>query len=110
MASEHCAIGRGLAAVRHKDGSRSFTYYTMRSLREEFEVFEGEGTLFGSISSGGFRSIKVVIPDPRVIAAYERLAYSLDQSIEINERESVTLAAIRDALLPKLLSGELRVG
>lgn len=109
MAGEHCAIGRGLAAVRHKGGSRSFTYYTMRSLSEEFEVFEGEGTLFGSISSGGFRNIKVVIPDPRVIAAYERLAYPLDQNIESNERESITLAAIRDALLPKLMSGEIRV-
>ena len=110
MAGEHCAIGRGLAAVRHKGGSRSFTYYAMRSLREEFDVFEGEGTLFGSISSGGFRNIKVIIPDPRVIAAYEWLAYPLDQSIENNERESLTLAAIRDALLPKLMSGEIRVG
>ena len=109
MALEHCAVGRGIAAVRHKGGSRSFTYYTMRSLSEKFEVFEGEGTLFGSISSGGFRNIKVIIPDPRAIAAYERLAYSLDQSIENNERESVTLAALRDALLPKLMAGEIRV-
>jgi type I restriction enzyme S subunit len=35
MAAEDCAIGRGVAAVRHKTGGRSFTYYSMRSLEEE---------------------------------------------------------------------------
>jgi type I restriction enzyme S subunit len=109
MANEKCSIGRGLASIRHKSGSRSFTYCSMLFLKEEFDVFEGEGTLFGSISGDGFRNIKVVIPSPEVVAEFERQVYPLDQSIENNESQIKTLATIRDALLPKLLSGELRV-
>jgi type I restriction enzyme S subunit len=109
MANEKCSIGRGLASIRHKSGSRSFTYYSMLFMKEDFDVFEGEGTLFGSISGDGFRNIKVIIPSQEVVAEFERQAHSLDQSIENNESQIKTLATIRDALLPKLLSGELRV-
>jgi type I restriction enzyme S subunit len=41
--------------------------------------------------------------------AYEGLAAPLDDQIERNERESRYLAQLRDTLLPKLISGELRV-
>jgi len=109
MASEHCSVGRGVAALRHKSGSRSYTYYSMHFMAEEFSVFEGEGTLFGSIGGDSFRGIKVIVLDPRTIVEFERRVFPLDQSIENNEHQSATLAAIRDALLPKLLSGEIRV-
>src|SRR5919197_4168143 len=48
MASEHCAIGRGVAAARHKTGSRSYSYQFMQSLKDVFARFEAEGTVFGS--------------------------------------------------------------
>jgi len=109
MANEKCSIGRGLAAVRHKSGSRSFTYYSMLFLKEEFDVFEGEGTLFGSISGDGFRNIKTVIPSPEIISEFEQKVYSIDQTIENNESQIKSLTSIRNALLPKLMSGEVRV-
>jgi type I restriction enzyme S subunit len=109
MAIEKCCIGRGLASIRHKSGSQSYTYYAMHFLRDDFDVFEGEGTLFGSISSTGFRNIKIVVPPPKVIAEFERRISPLSQAIENNERQNVTLASIRDALLPRLLSGEIRI-
>ena len=37
MAAERCAVGRGVAAIRHKSGSRSFTYYAMGFLKEDFD-------------------------------------------------------------------------
>lgn len=109
MALEKCSIGRGLASIRHKSNSRSYTYYAMNFLREDFDVFEGEGTLFGSISGASFRNIKIVIPSPDLISKFEYHASPLDQEIENNERQNVTLSNIRDVLLPKLLSGEIRV-
>jgi len=109
MALVDCAVGRGVAAVRHRSGSRSFTYYAMRGLRREFDVFESEGTVFGSLSKKDFHRLRVpALPTPEV-ARFEELAAPLDQRIELNERESRTLAALRDALLPKLISGELRI-
>ena len=45
-----------------------------------------------------------------LLKQFERLVYPfMDQSIENNENQSRTLSQIRDALLPKLLSGEIRV-
>jgi type I restriction enzyme S subunit len=52
---------------------------------------------------------KIVVPDPKVADQFSRLVYSLLKMIWAKERESRTLAALRDALLPKLISGELRV-
>lgn len=109
MATEKCAIGRGVASIRHKTGSRSYTYYTMKSLEENFKQFEAEGTVFGSINKTDFQNLKVVIPPSTVVYKFEEICYPLDQMIENNEKESRTLASIRDSLLPKLMRGEVRV-
>ena len=109
MVEEKCSIGRGVAAIRHNTGSRSYTYYTMQSLQEVFSRYEAEGTVFGSINKTDFQTLSHLRPPNEIIEVFERLVYPLDQSIENNENESRTLAQIRDTLLPKLLSGEIRV-
>lgn len=109
MAIEQCAIGRGVGAIKHKSKARSYTYYRMRSLRESFDVFEGDGTLFGSINKDGFEGIRIVVSPLSVLNKYEELARPMDEHIENNEREVATLTDLRNKLLPKLLSGEIRV-
>ncbi len=109
MVGEKCCIGRGVATIRHKTGSRSYTYYAMQFLREDFALYEAEGTVFGAINKTGFQTLSQLRPSDGIIEAFERLVYPLDQSIENNENQSRTLSQIRDALLPKLLSGEIRV-
>jgi type I restriction enzyme S subunit len=109
MASEGCAIGRGVAAARHKTGGRSYSYQFMRSLEDVFERFEAEGTVFGSIGKKDFHAIPCVIPPRDLVTAFERYVLPVDRRSDINESESRTLAVLRDALLPKLISGELRV-
>jgi type I restriction enzyme, S subunit len=51
----------------------------------------------------------VVIPDEKVREAFARICQPLYDQIVANKQQSRTLAALRDTLLPKLLSGELRV-
>ena len=109
MASEDCAIGRGVATARHKSNSRSYTYQLMCALEEVFARFEAEGTVFGSIGKKDFHSIPCVVPPRDLVLAFERYVFPVDSRIESNEYESRTLAALRDTLLPKLISGELRV-
>lgn len=109
MASEDCAIGRGVAAVRHKTGCRSYTYQFMNSISDVFARFDSEGTVFGSIGKKDFHAITHVSPSHDLVLAYEGLAAPLDDQIERNERESRYLAQLRDTLLPKLISGELRL-
>jgi len=109
MAGEDCAIGRGVAAARHKSGSRSFTYQFMRGLEAVFARFEAEGTVFGSISKKDFHAIPCVAPPRPVVVAFEMMVSLGDGRIEATTRETRTLAALRDTLLPKLISGEMRV-
>ncbi|MDY7052080.1 restriction endonuclease subunit S [Limnospira fusiformis] len=109
MAKDKCCIGRGIAAARHKEGSRSYTYYTMQALNEYFARFEAEGTVFGSMNKKDFLSIPCIIPPKTIISTFEKMAFSPDQHIENQEQQTSTLTSIRDALLPKLLSGEICV-
>ncbi len=109
MASEKCAIGRGVAAIRHQSGSRTFTYYSIYQLGKLFLKFEAEGTVFGCINKADFESLSLVMPSLKALNEFDRLVSPVDDRIETNEHEIYFLAALRDTLLPKLLSGELRV-
>lgn len=109
LADERCAAGRGVAAVRHKSGATSYTYAMMASQREAFDVFNGDGTLFGCIGKADFDKMAVLVPPPTTVDAFERIAGPWDAQIAVNEKEARSLAATRDALLPQLLSGEIRL-
>lgn len=109
MAAERCCIGRGVAAARHKSGSRSYTYYFMQALEEVFNSFEAGGTVFGSISKKDFHNIQRVTPPSHLITTFEGLVMPIDEKVFVCEREARNLATLRDTFLPKLLSGELRV-
>ncbi len=109
MATEDSAIGRGIAAVRHKSGSRSYSYQFMQSIDDVFARFEAEGTVFGSIGKKDFHAIACVNPPRELVLAYEARVSPVDDRVEVNERECRTLAALRDTLLPQLISGALRI-
>ncbi|MFP7756214.1 restriction endonuclease subunit S [Thermodesulfobacteriota bacterium B35] len=109
MASERCAVGRGVAAIRHRSGGRSFTYYSMHHLGNYFGKFEAEGTVFGSINKKDFEQLSFIAPSPEVLTAFDRVVSPLDDRIDTNERQTSILAALRDTLLPRLISGELRL-
>jgi len=96
MAFENCCIGRGLAAIRHKTGSRSYTYYLMSYIRKQIQSFESEGTVFGSITKGKFQSIQIIMPPREIITGFEKTVFPLDEQIRNNEKQSFNLAKIRD--------------
>ena len=109
LAWERCCIGRGVAAFRHKSGSSSFTYYAAWALQRELREWEHTGTVFGAINKGELESLKIVEPHPQVVGVFDSLSAPLDMRIRSSFSESRTLAALRDTLLPKLISGEIRV-
>jgi type I restriction enzyme S subunit len=65
------------------------------------------GTTFAEISKKNFKVIPVITPPANTVSAYSQRVKPLYSAIESQSRESLTLAQFRDALLPKLLSGEL---
>ena len=67
------------------------------------------GSTFAEISKKVFRPVSVVVPSEQVLAAYERLVRPAYDRITANTKESASLAQTRDLLLPKLMSGEIRL-
>lgn len=109
VAYEPCCIGRGLGAIRSKDNHQSFVLYTVFSLREKLDMFNGEGTVFGSINRDALNSMPIIIPTKEEIDRFEEIVAPMDAAIRNNYEEICRLEAIRDSLLPRLMSGELDV-
>lgn len=110
VAMEECCIGRGLSALSHKKGGFSYSYYCLQSLKSKFDLFNGEGTVFGSINQNDLKNISLVEPTNELIDLFSKTADNFDQLIKLNSLNTNYLVGIRDSLLPKLLSGKLEVG
>lgn len=109
VAHTDCCIGRGLAAIHSKTNHQSFVLYTMYSLKKQLDVFNGEGTVFGSINRNSLNDMPILIPSDEAINEFERIVAPMDAAIRNNYDEVCHLQAVRDSLLPRLMSGELDV-
>jgi len=100
-------------AFRFRTGAerwRRYVYFTL--LQPEFrEIAEGfaTGTTVLALPRESLSEYSVVLPPEPVRVAFEGHVEALLASMELARQQSRTLAALRDALLPKLISGELRV-
>lgn len=109
MAIERCGIGRGVASVRHADGYRGFTFFAMRGLAERFKTFDSEGTVFGSINRTDFQNLPVIHPPTALLKAYDDVTSPINMKVVENEVSARTLTKLRETLLPRLISGQLRL-
>ena len=107
---EKCCIGRGVASLSEKSDRNAYGYEAMWALSEDLKSYDSEGTIFGSINKKQLADMKLVIPTPDLQAAFEVLAKPIDDQVRNITANNQTLSALRDSLLPKLMSGELRVG
>lgn len=109
MALLRCCIGRGVASIKSNCDCDSYIYYLMKSLKKRFDIYNGEGTVFGSVGRDTLRGLLITIPPSSVISDFEMNISKIDSRIKTNELESKRLASLRDTLLPRLMSGELIV-
>lgn len=109
LARTDCCIGRGIAALRHKSGCSSFTYYSVIQLGQALSSYDSEGTVFGSINQKNLNSLLVIVPSKEILSVFSQIVGATDSRIKSLSEEASTLAELRDTLLPKLLTGELKV-
>ena len=109
MVRERCCIGRGVAALRHRLGAVSCGYYTAQALQAHIREYEHSGTVFGAISRNQLGGLSLQLPSADIVGIFEYLVNPLDQTIRHRTAQSETLTVLRNALLPKLVSGRLRV-
>jgi type I restriction enzyme S subunit len=75
----------------------------------QFAALKGQTDMADYISLRDQRTVKISLPPIEQQARISDVLGALDNKIDGNRRESATLASIRDTLLPKLISGEIRV-
>lgn len=109
MALLRCCIGRGVASIKSNCDCDSYIYYLMKSLKKRFDIYNGEGTVFGSVGRDTLRGMLITIPPSSVISDFEINVSKIDSRIKTNELESQRLASLRDTLLPRLMSGEIKI-
>ena len=85
--------------------------YVLFWCHENIEHIKGisGGSTFSEISKKTFRPLSVVVPSKGILRVYEDMGRSLYDRVVSNTRESALLLSLRDALLPKLISGEVRI-
>jgi type I restriction enzyme S subunit len=83
-----------------------WTYYHLTDFQN---IAAGKATTMGHIQRHHLASATTVVPPDNVLARADRLVQPIMDLIVKNRVQSRTLASIRDALLPRLLSGEVRV-
>lgn len=109
VADQKYAIGRGLAALKLKRDHGSYLFYLMKATQSRWNIFESEGTVFGSIGKSDIYNFKTIIPPQNLISKFNDLIKPLDERIACNEKNNHILSLTRDSLLPKLMSGKIRV-
>ncbi len=109
IAQRPTAVNQGFIVVvpRH-DVERWWLFHEMRSRVDEM-IGLANGSTFLEISRKNFMNMEIQMPPPSLLDRFHTLAGPLHQRARVAAQESRVLALLRDALLPKLISGELRI-
>lgn len=104
------ALNQHLFKVTSEKFPKWFYYLWTKHHLEHFrQIAASKATTMGHIQRGHLSAAKVVVPCQEVLnAAHEILDKVLERAIE-NSLQAKTMAALRDTLLPRLISGKLRL-
>ena len=83
-----------------------YAYELLRGF--DFKLFNS-GSAVPTLNRNHIHHLPQIIPPAEIINDFEKEAMALRHRIDSNERESQQLAQLRDTLLPKLISGEVRI-
>lgn len=109
LAQTPMAVNQGFIVVQPTDPAlRFWVFHEMRSRVDEF-ISLANGATFLELSRGNFKKFKVRLDDPQAMEAFGQTAENLHAVARNALVENTQLAATRDALLPQLMSGKLRV-
>jgi len=103
------AINQGyIAIICDKTVSNYFMYLWCKCNMEEIKN-SGNGSVFQEISKGVFRRLSILSPPSEYLHRFDNVVKPIFEKIKSNQAQRHALEQLRESLLPKLMSGELRV-
>lgn len=86
-----------------------YFYEYLKLMEDRLKGIGSAGSATLNVNKGEFEKIKYIYPDSRIINKYNNTVKNIYEKIKLNEIENNRLVQLRDILLPKLMSGEIRV-
>ncbi len=109
IATDRVTTNQGFKSVVPK--SEIGTPFVYFFLKRNLSIIEGmaSGSTFKEVSGATMKSVPAVIPDSDTLAQFNTFCTPIFAEQQVLEEQNQSLAALRDSLLPKLMSGELDV-
>lgn len=101
-------IGRGVAAINHKEGMQSLLFYTLKAKFFKEDII-GNGAIFSSITKKELLKLKLIVANKELRVVFNNKINKIDREIDILYKQNQLLTRQRDLLLPRLMSGKLEV-
>ncbi len=98
------------SVIPNNDFGAYYCFQVLDELGQEIRTKGGGGSVFVNLNTGSFSKINVLLPTTECSKIYDDVVRPTFEKILSNEKEHQQLAQIRDSLLPRLISGKIRVG
>ena len=108
IAKNEICTNQGFKSLVPNGAGTGFIYYTLRHLTPQIEN-RATGSTFKEASATLMRSVETIVPPTSILNKFEELLRPILQFQEKKEEENQRLAALRDTLLPKLMSVEIKL-
>ncbi len=109
LVAEPMAMNQSCYGIQGKETfPDEYVYYLIRFRVSDLQQ-RGHGSVFNTITRDTFESISSPLPSETVMTEFSSLVAPLFEKLLANGKQAVELAKLRDTLLPKLISGELRL-
>ena len=108
MSAVPMAMNQSNYAILAKEGYSQYYAYLMTVAIVRKLKFKAVGSVFDAITSKDFNE-KIIIPDFATLKSFDSLISTFFEEIKAKGFESSRLSTLRDTLLPKLMSGEIKV-
>jgi len=105
---DSCANQSVIGVLENKKFSSEYLYYSIKKKITEIIGFQTGGAQ-QHINKGNVDNFELTIPDEKTLSKFNSLAKPIFNSISNNCFQNLVLSQIRDSLLPKLMSGKIRV-
>jgi len=107
---EDCILNQHLFKVTSSEYPKWFYYFWTKSHLQKFSMIaESKSTTMGHIKRSDLSSSMVLIPSPEELKLIDEIIAPMIDKLIVNGQQIRTLEKLRDTLLPRLMSGEVRV-
>jgi restriction endonuclease S subunit len=108
IVGKEMAMNQSCYGLRGKAGDDYFTYFSTYRLVETLKQ-RAHGSVFDTITRDTLAGALVIYPGSSIIIAFESFVFPVMGRIKENLKQAQTLSTLRDTLLPRLISGQLRL-